>query len=121
MSGFPINMHEVGIMASTLDVILRQAGQHHASRVHRVVLRIGVLSGVEPDSLRFAFEAVTRDTIAAGAELAIESVPARAYCAACTRDFGVDQGFIFACPECGQLSGELRSGRELELIRLEMS
>jgi hydrogenase nickel incorporation protein HypA/HybF len=114
-------MHEVGIMESTLDVVRRQAEQHRASRVHRIVLRIGALSGVEPEALRFAFDAVTPNTVAAGAELTIESVPARAHCSACARDFGVERGFIFACPDCGALSGELRQGRELELIHLEMS
>ena len=114
-------MHEVGIMESTIEAVLRQAAQHHAVQVHRLVLRIGTLAGVEPESLRFAFDAVTRDTIVAGAELAIESIPAQAYCAACAKDFGVERGFIFTCPTCGQLSGELRQGRELELIRIEMS
>ncbi len=114
-------MHEIGIMESTLEVVLRQAGEHRASRVHRIVLRIGALAGVEPESLRFAFDAVTRGTLAAGAELAIEAVPARAYCSGCAQDFGVERGFIFTCPACGQLSGELRQGRELELIRLEMT
>jgi hydrogenase nickel incorporation protein HypA/HybF len=114
-------MHEVGIMESTLDVVRRQAEQHRASRVHRIVLRIGALSGVEPEALRFAFDAVTRGTLADGAELAIEAVPARAHCAACARDFAAGPGFIFACPDCGQLSGDLRQGRELELVRLEMT
>lgn len=114
-------MHEVGIMESTLEVVLRQAAQHRASRVHRIVLRIGALSGVESESLRFAFDTVTRDSIAAGSELSIETVPARAYCSTCQKDFGVEHGFIFTCPDCNQLSGELRQGRELELIRLEMT
>lgn len=117
----PLRMHEVGIMESTLDVVLRQAGEHRASRVHRIVLRIGALAGVEPEALRFAFDAVTLDTLAAGAELTIESVPARAWCATCACDFGAERGFIFTCPTCGELSGDLRQGRELELARIEMS
>jgi len=108
-------------MESTLAVVLRSAGEHHASRVHRIVLRIGALSGVEPEALRFAFDVVTRGTVAEGAELAIEAVPAKAYCATCARDFAIESGFIFTCPVCHALSGELRQGRELELIRLEMS
>lgn len=118
---FSTHMHEVGIMESTIEVVLRQAGQHRASRVHRIVLRIGALAGVEPESLRFAFDAVTRGTIAAGSELDIEAVPAKAYCSDCAKDFSVERGFIFTCPECNQLSGELRQGKELELIRIEMT
>ena len=36
-------------------------------------------------------------------------------------DFGVNSGFIFSCPRCGRLSGEVRQGRELELTRIEMT
>lgn len=114
-------MHEVGIMTSAMDSVLEQAHAHGATRVHRIVLRIGALAGVEPESLRFAFEVVTRETIAAEATLEVEAVPARAFCAACAEDFGVDGGYIVSCPRCGQLSGDLRQGRELELSRIEMS
>ena len=114
-------MHEVGIMESAIDAVLRQARTHEARQVHRIVLRIGALAGVEPDSLRFAFDVVTNGTLAAGAELEIVSVPARAHCAACAEDFAVDSGFIYSCPRCSRLSGDIRQGRELELSRIEMT
>ena len=108
-------------MESAVDAVLRQARAHSARRVHRIVLRIGALAGVEPDSLRFAFDVVTNGTAAAGAALEIESVPARAYCAACAEEFAVETGFIYSCPRCHGLSGDIRQGRELELSRIEMS
>ena len=114
-------MHEVGIMESALGAVLTEARSHHAQRVHRIVLRIGVLSGVEPDALRFAFDAIAPQTIAAGATLEIERVSATAHCPACDTDFSVDSGIIFSCPRCRRLSGDVRSGRELELSHLEMS
>lgn len=114
-------MHEVGIMTSALDAVLQQARTHGAHRVQRIVLRIGALSGVDAAALRFAFEAVVPGTPAAEAELEILDVPALAHCAACDTDFGVTSGFIFSCPRCGRLSGEVRQGRELELTRIEMT
>ena len=108
-------------MTSAIDVVLDQARLHGATRVHRIVLRIGALAGVEPESLRLAFAVVTRDTLAADAELEIDGVPARAYCAGCAAEFGVEGGAIMACPRCGQFSGDLRQGRELELRRIEMA
>jgi hydrogenase nickel incorporation protein HypA/HybF len=116
-----ITMHEVGIMQSALASVLAQAHAHHARRVHRIVLRIGALSGVEPDALRFAFDVVAQDTPVAHATLDIDAVPGRAHCAACDADFGVSGGAIFECPTCRRLSGDLRQGRELELSRIEMS
>lgn len=106
-------------MESALEVIRREADRHGARRVEHVTMRIGAISGVEPEALRFAFSAVTPGTVAEGAALSIDLVPARAHCAACAEDFTIDSGFIFACPRCSALSGDVRSGRELDLARLE--
>ena len=114
-------MHEVGIMESAISAALKQARERGAGRVHRIVIRVGTLSGVEPDALRFAFDIAANGTPADGAILVIETVPARAWCAGCGLEFEAASGFIFACPRCSRLSGELRRGRELELSQVEMS
>ena len=44
----------------------------HSGRVVGLHLVIGRLSGVHADSIRFAFELLSPDSIAAGAELAID-------------------------------------------------
>ena len=106
-------------MESTLAVIAREAAAHGAAQVARVVLRVGVISGAEPEALRFAFEALSPGTVAEGAELVIEHVPARAHCADCDEDFTIESGFLFECPVCRAFSGDVRSGRELDLARLE--
>ena len=112
-------MHELSIMQSALSLALDQARQAGAGRVHTIRLRIGALSGVVPDALEFAFEALTPGTMAEGAELAIEHVPARFWCATCTREFQSDDMFA-ECPDCHSLSGELRAGREMEVASLEI-
>jgi hydrogenase nickel incorporation protein HypA/HybF len=112
-------MHEFSIMESALNQALREARKAGAARVHEIRLRIGALSGVVPDALRFAFEALTPGTSAEGAVLAIEEVPARFWCAACRREF-VSPNFCAECPDCGLPSAELRAGRELELCSMEV-
>ena len=115
-------MHETGIMESALAMVARHAAGHECRRVSRVVLRIGVLSGVEMEALRFAFDVVSRGTVAEGAEFEIEEVPVAVYCHACQEEFAVEGGgFIFTCPACGDLCGEIRRGRELELSRIELT
>ena len=106
-------------MESALDAIRHQAEQHGAARVTRIVLRIGTLAGVDLEALRFAYEALAPHSIAAGATLEIESVSARARCAACGTEFGAERDFIFQCPRCGGYSGDIRAGRELGIARLE--
>ncbi len=106
-------------MQSALSVALDQAQKARASRVHVIRLRIGALSGVVPDALEFAFEALAPGTPAEGARLAIERVPARFWCAKCAREFQSDDMFA-ECPDCHNMSGELRAGREMELASLEV-
>jgi hydrogenase nickel incorporation protein HypA/HybF len=91
-----------------------------ASRVHGVKLRVGTMSGVVPDALRFGFELVCQGTMAEGATLAIESVPAACWCAGCQAEFECGD-FFNECPRCHALSNELRRGRELDLASVEMS
>ena len=85
-----------------------------------VRLRIGRLSGVVPDALSYAFEVMRQGTMAADAELHIESIPATCWCAACEKEFEAED-LIYECPGCGELSGELRRGTEMELASLEIS
>ncbi len=106
-------------MESALDAIRHQAEQHGATRVTRIVLRIGTLAGIDHDALRFAYEALAPGSIAHGAVLEIESVQARARCVACSTEFGVERGFTFQCPRCGEYSGDIRAGKELGIARLE--
>ncbi|MGA2557849.1 MAG: hydrogenase maturation nickel metallochaperone HypA [Verrucomicrobiota bacterium] len=112
-------MHEYSIMQSALHQALEEARRAGAVRVHEIRLRVGVLSGVVPDALQFAFEALTPGTPAEGAVLAIEEVPARFWCAPCGREF-VSLNLYSECPDCGNPSNELRAGRELELNSLEV-
>jgi hydrogenase nickel incorporation protein HypA/HybF len=114
-------MHELGLMESTLSLVQEHARRNNATRVHRIVLRVGALAGVDPEALRFAFSAVAPGTIAADAALEIDAVPAIAHCAACDSDFSAGPDFICTCPRCGALSGHFKQGRELELFRLELS
>jgi len=112
-------MHELSIMDSALDLALNQAQKAGANRIYVLRLRIGALSGVVPDALQFAFEALTPGTLAEGAALDIENIPARFWCGACSREFQSDD-FFAECPGCHQPSGELRAGREMELASMEI-
>lgn len=98
---------------------LEKAQQAGAKRIIVLRLRIGALSGVVPDALRFAFESLAPGTRAEGAELAIEHIPARFWCADCAGEFESETMFA-DCPRCHAPSGELRAGREMELTSMEI-
>jgi hydrogenase nickel incorporation protein HypA/HybF len=113
-------MHEFALMQSTLDCALKQAAAAGAGEIHELRLRVGRLSGVVPEALSFAFEALRPGTLAAGARLEIESVTAAMWCEACQREFESPE-FLCECPGCGTISRQLRRGREMELVSMEIS
>ncbi len=113
-------MHEVGLMQTALDIALEHAHREGAQRIHRITLRVGALSGTMPEALAFAFDVTTRGTPAEGARLEVERVPVVCRCSACAEEFEPPD-IIFECPRCGQLSADVRQGRELELASLEVS
>ena len=113
-------MHEFSIMQSTLETAAQKMSAAGATEIHRLKVRIGRLSGVVPEALRFAFEALKDKTPAAGASLEIEEVPAVCWCAGCAAEFETAK-YEYACPRCHELSGDLRRGKEMELSSLEIS
>ena len=111
-------MHEVSLMAATVRIATDAARKVGAKRITCLKLRIGTLSSVVPAAMRFAWEVASRDTIAEGARLEIETVSASSWCPLCLLEFrGAD--FVNECPRCHALSGELRRGRELEIVSVE--
>ena len=107
-------------MQSALEIAFEWAERQGADRIHRLGLRVGALSGVVPDALEFAFEALKPDTPAATALLEVEYVPLRAYCPTCEREFTAD-AFWGVCPICDRMDTEIRQGRELEIAFVELS
>jgi hydrogenase nickel incorporation protein HypA/HybF len=68
-------MHESGLMQTALDFACDRAREAGATDIRRIVLRVGEASGVDPDALRFAFEAMVPGTFAGQATLEIEHAP----------------------------------------------
>lgn len=113
-------MHEVSIMAEAVRMAVEAAQNAGAQRVASLKLRVGMLSGAVPEAMQFAWDVVRRDTIAAAAELEIESIAATCWCAACQIEFAC-KDLVNECPHCREVSGDLRHGRELEIAAVELN
>lgn len=115
-------MHEVGLAQELVRLAEEAARQHGASRVRRLGLRLGALSGVVEEALRFAFLAVREGTLAEGAELCVERVPLRCLCEACGATFVSEDRFgVALCPHCGEPSGTVLEGREMVVSFVEVA
>jgi hydrogenase nickel incorporation protein HypA/HybF len=114
-------MHELSIAMSILDSLEEEVSQLGYGPVKAVHIRIGGLSGVVPDALRSAYELAAEQTPFASSKLVIEKVPIVIYCDTCGRDQPIESATWFCCPTCNTPSGQIVSGRELEITALELS
>jgi len=112
-------MHELSIAKSILDLALRRARDDGFRRIHSVHLKIGRLSGIEPESLRFCFGVLSADTLAQSAVLEVEILPLRGKCRACGGEFDLPE-IDFVCPGCHNSDIEVISGTEMVMDKMEV-
>ncbi len=117
-------MHELSIVAELFTIIEEKAREAGASRVTRVRVLIGEISGVVPELFRTAFHSYKKGTIADRARLEIKITRVKFRCLRCgkeikTRDIS-SPDFSHSCPFCGSKEVELQSGRDLYLEKLEL-
>lgn len=109
-------MHELSICASITSIVER----HAAGRpVDRVLLDVGHLRQVVPDTLRFSWEVVVAGTPLEGSTLVVNHVPAVIRCRSCGAETTIELP-VFRCP-CGSTDTELTSGRELIVTALDLT
>lgn len=109
----------MSLMAGMLEIIEERAERDGFTRVVRVVLEIGRLSGVEPEAMRFAFDVGTRGSVAEAAELDIQETPCLARCPDCRADSPLE-AFYDPCPACGGYPMEVLQGREMRIVALDV-
>lgn len=109
-------VHEFGIMATLLRDAATAAG---GEKIRALKVRVGPLSGVVVDALRFAFESMAPGTAAEGARLDVEETRPEFKCPDCGALYETPVG-AYRCPECGSARGELAAGNEMELESIEV-
>lgn len=113
-------MHEMGVAMQIIEIATASIpGDMADAQVEKVNLKVGKLSAIVPDSLRFCFEVAAQDTPLAGAELVINEIPVKARCNDCRHEWTVNEA-VFSCPDCQGGSIELLSGRELDIESIEV-
>ena len=113
-------MHELSIAQNMIEEIERQAPLNGFTRVLGVTLEIGSLSHVEVDAMKFCFDSAVMDTIAEGASLQIQKVPAIALCKQCNTEQTIEARYD-CCSSCGEFGLEVLSGEKVSIKALEVS
>jgi hydrogenase nickel incorporation protein HypA/HybF len=112
-------VHELSLVASVFDILEEKAREHGAARVTKVVLKVGVMSGVVPDLLESAFDTYKKGTLAEEARLEIVRVPVKLRCPDCGGETAREDT-DFSCAACNSRRVEIVAGRELVVETIEL-
>lgn len=112
-------MHELPVTESILEIAQKKAAEAGASRITHINLVLGKWSGFVDDCIQFYFDILSEGTLAQGAALSFQRIPARFHCRSCGAEF-TSHEYDWSCPQCGSLAGELIAGREFYVESIEV-
>lgn len=112
-------MHEISIATSIVDAVTKEVKKHEFRSVCEIRLRIGELTAVVPELLRFGFEALVKDTFLEHTQLSIEICNIEGKCTSCNSEFSIEN-YKFICPHCSSKQVDVISGNELEIVSIEI-
>ena len=113
-------MHELSIAYNIVQTAEKVAHEAHIPHVDAVYLEIGALSGVVKDALLFSYDIATQGTCLEGSELKIKELPVVIFCEICQEEQILPSIQLFRCPICDTPSADIRQGKELEIVGLEV-
>ncbi len=112
-------MHEYSIVQSLIDSCEENAKENNATKITKVVVKIGVMSGVEPDLLQTAFDTFKENTICDNSELILNIQPILIRCNSCNIE-SILEKVEYKCPKCENIDIEILDGEEMYLMQLEL-
>ncbi|MEN2985538.1 MAG: hydrogenase maturation nickel metallochaperone HypA [Thermodesulfovibrionaceae bacterium] len=115
-------MHEVSIASELIRVATLECNKNGYNKISSIKVAIGKATGVMPEALLFAFNVLKEGTAAESAILVIEEIPIKGFCEKCKKEFeGNNSYIVFQCPFCESFSVNVVSGKELNIIEMEVS
>ncbi|HEY6001385.1 MAG TPA: hydrogenase maturation nickel metallochaperone HypA [Anaeromyxobacter sp.] len=111
-------MHEYSLVEALVRRVEAEAKGRGAVAVHEISVRVGELSGVDPELFRTAYETFRAGTICEKAPLALAHVAASWSCPACRKP--IARGAVLRCTACGEPARLDDGGDALMLDRIEM-
>ena len=107
-------MHEFSIALNILDIATAETEKAGARKVTRIEIEIGDASGVMLEALEFAMQSAIKNTVLEDASIVFFQIESILECNACHKQFKSDST-VAICPQCGELTMNVLSGRELKV------
>jgi len=107
-------LHEISLLENVREILQDHAEQQDFKRVKKITLVIGKLSCIEPDALRFGFDAVMQGSLAEGAELTLTESLGQGECKAC-HQIVVMQELYDSCELCSHPFVTVTGGNDMTI------
>jgi hydrogenase nickel incorporation protein HypA/HybF len=111
-------VHEYSLVQSLVGRVEAEARSRKATAVHRLVVAVGELAGLDPELFQTAYDTFRAGTICERAAMELRRVPARWACPGCGRE--IPRGEVLTCPSCGLPARMSPGGDEILLETIEM-
>lgn len=112
-------MHELSIALGIVKIAEVETAKANAKKVAKIELEIGVLSGIEIDSLNFVWELAVKETVLEQAKKEITIVKGIGKCIDCDTEFELKNVYD-TCPNCKSYCKGILQGKELRVKALEV-
>ncbi len=112
-------MHEYSVVQALLEQIEDIAEQNGASKVTKIIVKIGVMSGIEAHLLEIAFNTFKEKTICDGAEFVMNIQPLKIRCNSCNKESELEK-IHYCCQFCESTDVAVIDGEDMFLMSLEM-
>ena len=112
-------MHEYSVVQAILDQCENIAKANDATIITKVVVKIGVMSGVETHLLEVAFNTFKEKTICDGAEFVMNLQALKIECKDC-KEVSELEKIHYRCQACGSTNVKVIDGEDMFLMSLEM-
>ncbi len=112
-------MHELSIAMGIVAIAEKEAKKANVAEIKAIDLEIGTLSGVEIESLNFAWPMAVANSVLEKAEKRIHLIKAKAKCMDCGFDYDIENLFD-TCPKCGSYFKDIYQGKEMRVKSLEV-
>jgi len=112
-------MHELALARSLTEMVDDYAAGQGVERIRQLNVRLGALSAMTR-ALYFCFGPASEGTSCEGAILNIEEIPLTVFCTACDGVKTPSGRYNFRCPDCGLPTPNVVTGREMQLVSIEL-
>jgi len=110
-------MHEFSLAGEVIKLARHEAEKHKSMSVSEITIEVGNFSGVEAEAFESVLGLLSEGSILEKARLNILRLKGKGICAACNKEFEMDQR-MDTCPECQSYPSEIKGGNEFRVVSL---